>query len=47
MQMGLGAATSQLVGNLLAGAQTAMPLAAVVLVLCACSLVAFLALVRR
>jgi DHA1 family bicyclomycin/chloramphenicol resistance-like MFS transporter len=47
MQMGLGAATSQLVGNLLAGAQTAMPLAAVVLVLCAGSLVAFFALVRR
>jgi DHA1 family bicyclomycin/chloramphenicol resistance-like MFS transporter len=47
MQMGLGAATSQLVGHLLAGAETAMPLAAIVLVLCACGLVAFVALVRK
>jgi DHA1 family bicyclomycin/chloramphenicol resistance-like MFS transporter len=47
LQMGLGAATAQLVGHLLAGAATAMPLAVVVLVLCACSLIAFFALVRR
>jgi DHA1 family bicyclomycin/chloramphenicol resistance-like MFS transporter len=47
MQMGLGAGTSQLVGHLLAGASTAMPLAAIVLALCAASLIAFFALVRR
>ena len=47
MQMGLGAATSQLVGHLLDGAQTALPLAVIVLVLCACGLVAFFALVSR
>ena len=47
MQMGLGAATSQLIGHLLDGAQTGLPLAAIVLVLCACSLVAFFALVRK
>jgi DHA1 family bicyclomycin/chloramphenicol resistance-like MFS transporter len=47
MQMGLGAATAQLVGHLLAGASTAMPLAAIVLVLCVCGLVAFFALVPR
>ena len=47
MQMGLGAATSQLVGHLLAGASTPMPLAAIVLVLCVCGLVAFFALVPR
>lgn len=47
MQMGLGAATSQLVGHLLAGAATPMPLAAIVLVLCVCGLVAFFALVRK
>ena len=47
MQMGLGAATSQLVGHLLAGANTAMPLAVIVLVLCAASLIAFFALVPR
>jgi DHA1 family bicyclomycin/chloramphenicol resistance-like MFS transporter len=46
-QMGLGAATSQLVGHLLEGAATAMPLALVVLVLCSCSLVAFFVLVRK
>ena len=46
-QMGLGAATAQLVGHLLDGAATALPLAIIVLVLCACSLVAFLALVRK
>src|SRR4029077_9075947 len=47
MQMGLGAATSQLVGHLLAGSSTAMPLAVIVLVLCVCGLVAFFALVPR
>jgi DHA1 family bicyclomycin/chloramphenicol resistance-like MFS transporter len=47
MQMGLGAATAQLIGHLLDGAQTALPLAAIVLTLCACSLLAFFALVRR
>ena len=47
MQMGLGAATSQLIGHLLDGAQTGLPLAAVVLVLCACGLVAFFALTRK
>jgi DHA1 family bicyclomycin/chloramphenicol resistance-like MFS transporter len=47
MQMGLGAATAQLIGHLLAGATTALPLAWIVLVLCACGLVAFFALVRR
>jgi DHA1 family bicyclomycin/chloramphenicol resistance-like MFS transporter len=47
MQMGLGAATSQLIGHLLAGAPTALPLALIVLVLCACGLAAFFGLVRR
>ena len=47
MQMGLGATTSQLIGHLLEGAQTGLPLAAIVLVLCACGLVAFFGLVRR
>jgi DHA1 family bicyclomycin/chloramphenicol resistance-like MFS transporter len=47
MQMGLGAATSQLIGHLLDGAQTGLPLAAIVLVLCACGLVAFFALTRK
>jgi DHA1 family bicyclomycin/chloramphenicol resistance-like MFS transporter len=47
MQMGLGAATSQLVGHLLAGVPTALPLAVIVLVLCVCGLVAFFALVRK
>ena len=47
LQMGLGAATAQLIGHLLDGAHTALPLAAIVLVLCACSLVAFFALVRK
>jgi DHA1 family bicyclomycin/chloramphenicol resistance-like MFS transporter len=47
MQMGLGAATSQLIGHLLDGARTGLPLAAVVLVLCACGLVAFFALTRK
>jgi DHA1 family bicyclomycin/chloramphenicol resistance-like MFS transporter len=47
MQMGLGAATSQLIGHLLDGAPTGLPLAAIVLVLCACGLVAFFTLARR
>jgi DHA1 family bicyclomycin/chloramphenicol resistance-like MFS transporter len=47
MQMGLGAVTSQLIGHLLAGAATALPLAIIVLVLCGCSLIAFFALVPR
>ena len=47
MQMGLGAATSQLIGHLLDGAPTGLPLAAIVLVLCACGLVAFFALTRK
>jgi DHA1 family bicyclomycin/chloramphenicol resistance-like MFS transporter len=47
LQMGLGAATSQLIGHLLAGASTALPLALVVLILCACGLVAFFVLVRK
>jgi DHA1 family bicyclomycin/chloramphenicol resistance-like MFS transporter len=47
MQMGLGAVTSQLIGHLLAGATTALPLALVVLVLCACGLAAFFVLVRK
>ena len=47
MQMGLGAATSQLIGHLLDGALTGLPLAAIVLVLCACGLVAFFTLTRK
>src|SRR5947209_1219703 len=47
LQMGLGAGTSQLIGHLLAGAATGLPLALVVLVLCACGLAAFFALVRK
>jgi DHA1 family bicyclomycin/chloramphenicol resistance-like MFS transporter len=47
MQMGLGAATSQLIGHLLEGSPTALPLALIVLVLCACGLVAFFGLVRK
>ena len=47
LQMGLGAASSQLVGHLLAGAPTALPLAVIVLVLCAGALIAFFALVPR
>ena len=47
MQMGLGAATSQLIGHLLEGSATALPLALIVLVLCAFGLVAFFALVRK
>jgi MFS transporter, DHA1 family, multidrug resistance protein len=47
MQMGLGAATSQLIGHLLDGAATALPLALIVLLLCACGLVAFFGLVRK
>lgn len=47
LQMGLGAAMSQLVGHLLAGASTAMPMAIVVGVLCIGSWCAFFGLVRR
>jgi DHA1 family bicyclomycin/chloramphenicol resistance-like MFS transporter len=47
MQMGLGAATAQLVGYLLDGAQTGLPLALIVLVLCAAGLVAFFTLARK
>jgi len=47
MQMGLGAVMAQLIGHLLAGADTAMPLALVVLVLCACGLLAYFGLVRK
>src|SRR4029077_19047211 len=47
MQMGLGAATSQLIGHLLAGAATGLPLALIVLVLCACGLAVCVGLVRR
>jgi len=46
-QMGLGAASAQLIGHLLEGAATALPLALVVLALCALSLVAFFGLMRR
>lgn len=46
-QMGLGAATAQLIGHLLDGAASALPLALIVLVLCAGSLIAFFALVRK
>ena len=47
MQMGLGAATSQLVGHLLDGAHTALPLASIVLALCACGVLAFFGLARK
>jgi len=47
LQMGLGAATAQLIGHLLAGATNGLPLATIVLVLCACGLIAFFALVPR
>ena len=47
LQMGLGAVTAQLIGHLLEGAHTALPLAAVVLVLCGCGLLAFFTLVPR
>jgi DHA1 family bicyclomycin/chloramphenicol resistance-like MFS transporter len=47
LQMGLGAITAQLIGHLLDGAQTGLPLAAIVLVLCAFGLIAFFALVRN
>jgi DHA1 family bicyclomycin/chloramphenicol resistance-like MFS transporter len=47
MQMGLGAASAQLIGHLLDGAQTGLPLATLVLVLCACGLLAFFGLVRK
>jgi DHA1 family bicyclomycin/chloramphenicol resistance-like MFS transporter len=47
MQMGLGAVVAQLVGHLLAGAATALPLELIVLVLCACSLASFFWLVPK
>jgi DHA1 family bicyclomycin/chloramphenicol resistance-like MFS transporter len=47
MQMGLGAATAQLVGYLLEGAQTGLPLALIVLALCAAGLVAFFTLAKK
>jgi len=47
MQMGLGAATAQLVGYLLDGAKTGLPLALIVLTLCAAGLVAFFTLARK
>ena len=47
MQMGLGAITAQLIGHLLDGASSALPLATIVLVLCACGLVAFFGLVKK
>ena len=47
MQMGLGAATAQLVGYLLEGAQTGLPLALIVLTLCAAGLVAFFTLAKK
>jgi hypothetical protein len=46
MQMGLGALVAQLVGHLIAGAATALPLELIVLVLAACSMAA-LALIRK
>jgi DHA1 family bicyclomycin/chloramphenicol resistance-like MFS transporter len=47
MQMGLGAATAQLIGVLLDGSPSGLPLTTIVLVLCACGLLAFVTLVRR
>jgi hypothetical protein len=46
MQMGLGALVAQLIGHLIAGAETALPLELIVLVLGACS-IASLALLRK
>jgi DHA1 family bicyclomycin/chloramphenicol resistance-like MFS transporter len=46
MQMGLGALVAQLLGHLIAGAATALPLELIVLVLAACSM-ASLALIRK
>ena len=46
MQMGLGALVAQLVGYLIAGAATALPLELIVLVLAACSM-ASLALLSK
>jgi hypothetical protein len=45
--MGLGAATAQLIGILLDGSPSGLPLTTIVLVLCACGLLAFVTLVRR
>jgi MFS transporter, DHA1 family, multidrug resistance protein len=47
MQMGLGAVTAQVIGILLDGSASGLPLTTIVLVLCACGLVAFFTLVRR
>jgi DHA1 family bicyclomycin/chloramphenicol resistance-like MFS transporter len=47
MQFGLGAVTAQIIGHLIDGATTAMPLAVTVLGMCACALVAFVGLVRK
>jgi DHA1 family bicyclomycin/chloramphenicol resistance-like MFS transporter len=47
MQMGLGAVTAQVIGLLLAEASSGLPLTLIVLVLCACGLLAFFTLVRR
>jgi DHA1 family bicyclomycin/chloramphenicol resistance-like MFS transporter len=46
-QMGLGAATAQLVGNLLEGATTPLPLTAITFVVCVSAVVSFFGLVRR
>jgi DHA1 family bicyclomycin/chloramphenicol resistance-like MFS transporter len=47
MQMGLGAITAQLIGVLLDGSPSGLPLTTIVLVLCACGLLAFFTLVRK
>jgi DHA1 family bicyclomycin/chloramphenicol resistance-like MFS transporter len=46
MQMGLGALVAQLVGHLIAGATTALPLELIVLVLAACAMAA-LVMIRK
>jgi len=46
MQMGLGAVVAQLVGHLIAGAATALPLELIVLVLATCAMAA-LTLLRK
>jgi DHA1 family bicyclomycin/chloramphenicol resistance-like MFS transporter len=47
MQFGLGAVTAQIIGHLIDGAATPLPLALTVLTLCVCTLLAFFGLVRR
>ena len=47
MQFGLGAVTAQIIGHLIEGATTALPLAVTVLGMSTCALVAFAALVRK